>query len=203
MVIFGSGGLSKQAIGILEKDLSDDPIFFDDVHLDKDLFLGKYAIIHTYEEIKEHFNYDDRFVLSIGNIPSKSLIYSKLISLGGRPFSLIDDKTSISPYSILSDGLIVLAGAVIEPNVTIGYSSIINLNTIIAHDVKIGNFCEVGPGAILLGSCELADHVFIGANATILPKIKIGKNVIIGASTLVNKDIPDNKKAVGVPCKIY
>lgn len=32
--------------------------------------------------------------------------------------------------------------------------------------------------------------------------VKIGSNVIIGAGTLVNKDIPDNSVAGGVPVKV-
>ena len=31
---------------------------------------------------------------------------------------------------------------------------------------------------------------------------KIGKNVIIGAGTLVNKNIPDETKVLGIPAKI-
>lgn len=32
--------------------------------------------------------------------------------------------------------------------------------------------------------------------------VTIGENAVIGACTLVNKDIPDNATAVGVPCRI-
>lgn len=32
--------------------------------------------------------------------------------------------------------------------------------------------------------------------------IEIGENSIIGAGTLVNKSIPDNQTAVGIPCRI-
>lgn len=32
--------------------------------------------------------------------------------------------------------------------------------------------------------------------------VTIGENAVVGACTLVNKDIPDNATAVGVPCKI-
>lgn len=49
---------------------------------------------------------------------------------------------------------------------------------------------------------------YIGMRANIITKNKtstgivIGKNAIVGACTLVNKDIPDNATAVGVPCRI-
>ena len=42
----------------------------------------------------------------------------------------------------------------------------------------------------------------IGSHTTILPGVSIGKNSIIGAHSLVNKDIPDNVVAYGVPAKV-
>jgi acetyltransferase-like isoleucine patch superfamily enzyme len=35
-----------------------------------------------------------------------------------------------------------------------------------------------------------------------LPGVTIGKNSIVGAHSLVNKDIPDNVVAFGVPAKV-
>lgn len=58
----------------------------------------------------------------------------------------------------------------------------------------------------------IKDNAYIGMRSTIISNnsdkskrdagIVIGENAIIGACTLVNKDIPDNFTAVGVPCRI-
>lgn len=53
-----------------------------------------------------------------------------------------------------------------------------------------------------VGCIDIGNNVFIGTQSTILMNVKIGSNCIIGACTLVNKDIPDNSIAVGVPAKI-
>ena len=53
-----------------------------------------------------------------------------------------------------------------------------------------------------VGCIEIGDNVFVGSNSTILYNVKIGSNVIIGAGSLVNKDIPDNSVAAGVPAKV-
>lgn len=52
------------------------------------------------------------------------------------------------------------------------------------------------------GRIEMGDNVFVGCNSTILYDTKIGNNVIIGAGSLVNRDIPDNSVAAGVPCRV-
>ena len=49
---------------------------------------------------------------------------------------------------------------------------------------------------------RICDDVWIGANVTILPGVTIGNNVVIGAGAVVNKDIPDNSLAVGVPARV-
>lgn len=48
----------------------------------------------------------------------------------------------------------------------------------------------------------IGDNCWIGGNSVILPGITIGSNVTIGAGSLVTKDIPDNKLAMGSPAKI-
>lgn len=53
-----------------------------------------------------------------------------------------------------------------------------------------------------IGCIEIGDNVFIGSNSTILYDVRIGNNVIIGAGSVVNRDIPDNSVAAGVPAKV-
>lgn len=48
----------------------------------------------------------------------------------------------------------------------------------------------------------IGDNCWLGAGVTVLPGVTIGENSIIGAGSLVNKDIPANVVAVGVPCKV-
>ncbi len=45
----------------------------------------------------------------------------------------------------------------------------------------------------------IEDNVWLGENVCVLPGVTIGKGSIIGASSVVNKNIPSNSIAVGVP----
>lgn len=49
---------------------------------------------------------------------------------------------------------------------------------------------------------HIGEDSFIGQKCLILPGVSIGRNCIIGAGSLVNKDIPDNSVAAGVPARI-
>lgn len=79
--------------------------------------------------------------------------------------------------------------------------------SLITHDITHGMLnnaidCENGAVKEQLGCIKIGNNVFIGAHSSVLCNVKIGNNVIIGAHSLVNKDIPDNSVAAGVPAKI-
>ena len=52
-----------------------------------------------------------------------------------------------------------------------------------------------------VGPIIIGDHVFIGHGAIVLPNVRIGSRVIIAAGAVVNRDLPDNCLAGGVPAK--
>ncbi len=48
----------------------------------------------------------------------------------------------------------------------------------------------------------IGNHVWVGAGVHINQGVTIGDNTIIGSGSVVNKDIPANVIAAGVPCKV-
>lgn len=86
--------------------------------------------------------------------------------------------------------------------------------------VHIGNGVFVAPGVVIacsghaihpnerikgLGTSApitIEDNVWIGANSTICPGVTIHSGSVIGAGSVVNKDIPSNVIAAGVPCRV-
>lgn len=51
-------------------------------------------------------------------------------------------------------------------------------------------------------SVKIGNNVWIGAHATILSGVTVGDNAVIAAGAVVNKDVPANTVAAGVPAKI-
>lgn len=49
---------------------------------------------------------------------------------------------------------------------------------------------------------HIGRNCWLGAGVIVLPGISIGDNTIIGAGSIVTKDIPANKVAVGNPCRV-
>ena len=89
----------------------------------------------------------------------------------------------------------------------IGAFSYINaLHDVVIEDyVQIGSHCSIYSVSTIddsQGKVVLKQNCRIGSHSTILPGVSIGENSIIGAHSLVNKDIPDNVVACGIPAKV-
>ena len=100
-----------------------------------------------------------------------------------------------------------LEGLVLGSKTDIGAFTYINAlhGVIIEDNVQIGSHCSIYSVSTIdnnAGKVTLKNNCKIGSHTTVLPSIKIGKNSVIGAHSLVNRDIPDNVLAFGVPAKV-
>jgi acetyltransferase-like isoleucine patch superfamily enzyme len=100
-----------------------------------------------------------------------------------------------------------LEGFTLGYETDIGAFSYINaLHGVVLQDsVQIGSHCSVYSVSTIddsRGKVILKSNCRIGSHSTILPGVTIGINSIVGAHSLVNKDIPDNVVAFGVPVKV-
>ena len=92
-------------------------------------------------------------------------------------------KTDIGTFTYIN----AKNGVIIEDYVQIGsHCSIFSISTIDNKEGKV----------ILKNNCK------IGAHSLIMPGVTIGENSIIGAFSFVNKNIPSNVIAFGIPVKV-
>lgn len=107
-------------------------------------------------------------------------------------------------------GLYRLCGFKIGKDTFIGMKCY--LDDLCVNEMEIGNNVIISYGVYF--ACHgpnqghnriiIKDGAYIGMRASVIaPKnIEIGENAIVGAMTLVNKNVPDGKTAVGIPCRI-
>ena len=92
-------------------------------------------------------------------------------------------------------------------NTDIGAFTYINAKhgVVIERNVQIGSHCSIYTISTIdnkMGEVIIKENARIGTHSTIMPGVTIGKNSIVGAYSFVNKNIPDNAVAYGVPVKI-
>jgi acetyltransferase-like isoleucine patch superfamily enzyme len=81
--------------------------------------------------------------------------------------------------------------------VTISHRALLNTHTDAGNSPVSKTILKPSKGEIVI-----EDGVYLGTNVTILENIRICNYSIIGAFSLVNKSIPENITAFGVPCKV-
>jgi len=75
----------------------------------------------------------------------------------------------------------------------------------IEKNVQIGSHCSIYSISTIdnkKGKVTIKENAKLSTHSTVIPGVTIGKNSIIGAYSFVNKDIPDNTIAYGIPVKI-
>jgi acetyltransferase-like isoleucine patch superfamily enzyme len=79
-------------------------------------------------------------------------------------------------------------------------------NGVVIEDfVQIGSHCSIYSFSTIdnkEGQVVLEKNCRIGSHSIVMPGVTVGENSIVGAFSLVNRDIPENVIAVGVPAKV-
>lgn len=100
-----------------------------------------------------------------------------------------------------------------KDNLKLGYKTDIGAFTYInaKNGVSIEDYVQIGSHCSIYsvstidnkeGSVTLKKNCKIGTHSVVMPDVTIGKNSIIGAFSFVNKDIPENVIALGVPARV-
>ena len=96
---------------------------------------------------------------------------------------------------------------VLGKNTDIGAFTYINAKhgVKIEENVQIGSHCSIYSWSTIddkKGAVTIKKNAKIGSHSVLMPGISIGENSIVGAFSFVNKDIPDNVVAFGIPAKV-
>lgn len=177
-----------------------------------------------YCQIGEHARVDDGVVLGyryagdsrplqIGEhaiIRSGTIIYANT-TIGNR--FQCGHHVLIRAEVVIGDRCVVHHKCTLEGRIRIGHGVKIMAHVYLPSTTEIGDMVFIGPGTTFLNDKypmrvaspvtgpRIEDHVVIGGGVTICPGVTVGRNSFVGAGAVVNKDIPPDCIAYGVPAR--
>lgn len=133
-------------------------------------------------------------VNGIGQVISGTLradIYYRFSQAGFVFPPLVHPAAWVAPDVQLSEGVQIMAGAVVQPGVSIGPNTILNTGCRVDHDCVVGADVHIAPGATICGGVVIGDGTFIGAGSTIVQGIKVGIGAVVAAGATLRTDLQD------------
>lgn len=206
VVLFGGTGQAKVVRPIIEHFGSKVVAVFDDTPRLASPF-ADVPIYQGFEAFELWVTRQDRaqlgFAVTIGNPHGRVRLrlHDRFVAAGLQPVTLAHATAFIDDDVEIGVGCQIMAGAIIGTGSRIGRQCIINTRASVDHEGFLEDGCEVAPGATLCGIVHMKENAWVCAGATVLPRITIGADAIVGAGAVVNRDVPDGAKVVGVPAR--
>src|SRR5215216_2362533 len=125
----------------------------------------------------------------------------------------VGEGATVGPYAFLRPGTVLgpdaKVGAYCEvKNTRVGRGSKIPHLSYVG-DAEIGENANLGAGTITANydgvkknRTTIGDGAFTGVNTNLIAPVTIGNGAYLGAGSVVNKDIPPGKLAVGMPARV-
>lgn len=188
--IYGASGHGLVVADIARACGYDDIIFIDDGD-------NEYP---SFEDIKKTNHILIAFGIGTNTIRAK--LFDKVKVNGFRILTLIHPSSIISSSVTIDEGTVIMPNVVVNANTIIGKCTILNTSCVIEHECIIEDFAHISPNVSLAGDVKVGKYTHIGIGSSVIQGISIGSNCIIGAGSVVVKNMKDNIKAYGNPCKI-
>jgi UDP-perosamine 4-acetyltransferase len=107
----------------------------------------------------------------------------------------------VSQFCHWGNGVTVMAGAIINPGVTLGDNSLINTGALVEHDCVLERHTHISPGAKLAGGVAVREGAYVGLGAAVRQGVQINRWATVGAGAVVLQDVPEGATVAGVPAR--
>ncbi|MBS28107.1 MAG: hypothetical protein CL566_04165 [Alphaproteobacteria bacterium] len=128
------------------------------------------------------------FVMGLGGVDSASLrrrleLFQRYASRSLVPISPVHSRAFAAGDTVIGDGVIALAGAVVNAGAKISEAVIVNTGAIVEHDAVVEAGAHVAPGAIVLGAAHIGSCAMVGAGAVVLPGAAVPADTLVPSLT--------------------
>lgn len=205
IVIFGTGGFGRELHQIVEDiQKSDNSLhflgFLDGNKAARGTELHGFPVLGDLGWLEEHKQV--KIGMGIGSSAVRRKFMQQVDGLGGEYITLIHPTAHIGNRIEIGAGSTISARAILSTDIVVGRGVIINLNCTVGHETVLHDYVTVAPAANISGNVTVGEGTDLGTNSAVNQGVTLGEWSIIGTGTVVNKNVPANVTAVGIPAKV-
>ncbi len=184
------------------------------VYIDADVAIGQDSVIGPNVTLAGTTRVGADTHIGPGCVVRDSVIGNRCrIELSVVEEATLEDDVDCGPYSHLRPGAYLCRGVHVGNFAEIKNSRV-GRNTKMGHfsylgDAEVGEDVNIGAGTITCNfdgvqkhRTVIGDGAFIGSDTMLIAPVRVGRNARTAAGSVINRDVPDGKLAVGAPARI-
>ncbi len=202
--IYGAGGHAKDLIAQVAFDHGPEAIAFlvDDFQPDRKVG-GICVVDFSYaREACAALNW----LIGVGDPARRKMISERIRNAGLSEGYFISSRSNVAFDFVPAPGVQIFSGCTVSLDVTVGRGSILNANSVIAHECKLGEFVTLSPACTIAGRVFIEDEAFLGVGATVKngepgQALKVGQGSVVGAGSTVITNVDGGDTVAGIPAR--
>ena len=116
--------------------------------------------------------------------------------------SVVHRRSVVADGVAVGNGVLVLAGAIVNSSSTLSDGCIVNTNASLDHESNLEPFASILPGVTTGGNVSIGLCSCVCAGSTVVHGVAVGEHTVIGAGSLVLRDVPARVLAYGSPLRV-
>lgn len=201
LVIVGAGGFARETAAAagpawrVAGFLDDNPALHGTIRSGRPI-LGPVSLVHDMPEAA--------VVVCVGNprnYTARRGIVERLGLPAERYATVLHPSVSIGAGCQVGPGSVLLAGAVLTADVTVGSHVAVMPQAVLTHDDVVGDYATIASGVRLGGGAVLEAGAYVGAGALVREGVTVGAWSLVGMGSVVLTDVPSEEIWVGSPAR--
>lgn len=142
-----------------------------------------------------------RYLLGVGSGESRRALDERFTAAGLEAATAVHPSAVVGSQVRLAPGVVVLPGAMVATNTTVGRHTHLHRSANVGHDCVLGAYVTVNPSASVSGDCVVEDGVLVGVGASVLQGLALRQGATVGGGACVVQDVPEKTVVKGVPAR--
>lgn len=206
IVVFGASGHAKVILDIVRRQGTFEVVGLLDEHKQPGFVCSGHEVLGTTQDLPDLINRHSisGAIVAIGD----NWVRARVVNEIRARCPEVEFVTAIHPAAVVacdvpvSEGTVIMAGAVVSPGARIGEFCILNTRSSLDHDSEMDSYSSLGPAAVTGGAVRIGAFSHIAIGATLVQDVVIGQHTVIGAGAVVFKSMPDEVVAYGTPARV-